>query len=726
MFMGRKDTQVKVRGQRMELGEIETHLSLNKSIQHAMVMYPKAGPCKRQLVGIVSVAKLGATTNANATVELVTSELTASASSELASINKKLSALVPSYMVPSVWIAVHSFPLLVSGKLNRKRVEQWLATMDQVTHQRICGIGETIRVQAPSTEVEQKIHQVWVEVLKLPAEEIGVMQDFATLGGDSILGMQVVAKLRSQGFQITMTDVANARSISQLASRIFRGGSVVVAPAAKIEEATNQPFDLTPIQQFYANFTLKGDYLSKQTNKRFNHTFCLGVKEQLSSSAVNKALEALVSRHSMLRARFQKDKSAACGWKQYISTDVHGSYRFGNWEGVNFDQVKPVIEQNRQSLDIENGPIMAVDLVSHKGEQQCYIVAHHLVVDLVSWNTILRDLEDYIRTGTFLSEKPYPFSAWAKQLSEHAVKNFSPEKSLPIRVPKADFKYWGMEDRINIIRDAKHHTITLSERDTALLMTSCQKSYGAEPMDILCSALSHSFNYVFRDRSAPTIFRYNHGREQIGNADPSGTVGWFTTLSPLHVPIHSRDDSVSVLRRTVEARKKIPMNGLGYFASRYHHPAGVDAFAGQLENMEVSVNYLGVSDSQQRSSSASIFDMSNSIENGLGADGQEVKGFSLFSLNAEVQGGRLQIHCAWNKNMRGQDAIQQWFKTYERALKDIAYRAKKGQLARRSSRSKLGNTSSSNTYLKPVQQSRRRGSRRIGSVDHRLVIPRLV
>ncbi|KAH8203786.1 hypothetical protein TruAng_002079 [Truncatella angustata] len=730
MFMGRKDTQVKVRGQRMELGEIETHLTLNKNIQHAMVMYPKTGPCKRQLVGIVSIAKLGATTNSNAAIELISTELTANASTELGDISKKLSALVPSYMVPSVWIVVHSFPLLISGKLNRKRVEQWLGTMDQATHQRICGIGETIRVQAPSTQVEQQIHQVWVDVLKLPAEEIGVTQDFATLGGDSILGMQVVAKLRSQGFQCTMTDVANARTISQLAARIARGGNLVAVPAAQVEDTTDELFDLTPVQQFYANFTLKGDYLSKQTNKRFNHTFCLGVKEPLSPAVVNKALEALVDRHSMLRARFQKDQSAACGWKQYISSNIVDSYRFNSWDGVSAEEVKPVIEQHRQGLDIENGPIMAVDLVSNKKEQHFYIVAHHLVVDLVSWNTILRDLEEYIRTDTFTSEKPYPFSAWAKQQKEYATKNFSPEKALPMRVPKADLNYWGMEDRINIFRDANHHTITLTERDTAALLTNCQKVYGAEPMDILCSTLSHSFNYVFRDRAAPTIFRYNHGREQIGNADPSGTVGWFTTLSPIHVPIQSRDDSVSVLRRTVEMRKKIPMNGLGYFASRYHHPGGEAAFAGQLENMEVSVNYLGVSDNQQRSNSASIFDMSNSIENGLGAEGQEVKGFSLFALNAEVQGGRLNVHCAWNKNMRGQDQIQQWFKTYERALKDVAYRAKRGQPARRHSKSKQGTSSSSRTLLKPVQlgrvqSGRRRLSRKV-SIDHRLAVPRLV
>ena len=54
-------------------------------------------------------------------------------------------------MVPEVWIAVRSFPLLLPGKLHRKRVEQWLVAIDKATHQRICGMGESIRVQPPST-----------------------------------------------------------------------------------------------------------------------------------------------------------------------------------------------------------------------------------------------------------------------------------------------------------------------------------------------------------------------------------------------------------------------------------------------------------------------------------------------------------------------------------------------------------------------------------------------
>ncbi|KAL2132502.1 hypothetical protein VTI74DRAFT_3721 [Chaetomium olivicolor] len=691
MFVGRKDAQVKVRGQRMELGEIETHLTLNKKVQHAMVAYPAAGPCKRQLVGIVSFVRLGASTNANGEVVLVDPELADGISAEVAEMARDLSARVPSYMIPEVWVVVQSFPLLLSGKLNRKRVEQWLSSMDKETHQKICGMGGSFRVQQPSTQVEQQIHKVWAEVLKLPGDEIGVTQEFTTLGGDSILAMLVVAKLKAQGLRITMTDVISARTIVQLAARISRTGGgednaavTSVQNTARMqvaEETPNELFDLSPIQQFYANFTLKADYLSKQTNKRFNHTFCLRVKKpRLSAAAVREAIEALVKRHGMLRARFQQDPSAACGWRQYISTDATGSFRFCSWDDATLELVRPAVEEARLGLDIEKGPLMAVDLVTvNNDEQYLMVVAHHLVVDLVSWNIILGDLEDYLHSQSFSATTPYPFAAWAKEQKQYAIEHFAPDKALPFRVPLANYGYWDMDDRINVVRDAVSYTIALSGRDTASLLTTCNREYGAEPMDVLCSSLTHSFSYVFRDRSPPTIFRYGHGREPLNQADPSGTVGWFTTLSPLHVVVRRRDDSISVLQRTIEARRAVPLNGLAYFASRYHHPAGAKAFAA-LDRMEVMVNYLGISDNQRRSTgddASSLFDMSNAVQGGMGTEGQEVKGFSLFSIGAEVRDGKLCIQCVWNKKMRRQSSIRKWFYEYGNALKDIAHQVRK-------------------------------------------------
>jgi aryl carrier-like protein len=713
MFIGRKDTQVKVRGQRVELGksytpigiswaietnsdtaigEIETHLSLNKQIQHAMVMYPKVGLCKRKLVGIISLKDFGATTNTNASIELVESDDLKKASDDIAEITANLSAKVPGYMVPNIWVVLRSVPLLVSGKLNRKRVEQWLNHIDEPTHHRICGIGDANKALAPRNRLETELRNIWAEVLKLPASELGTTQHFTALGGDSILAMVVISKLRKKGSNISMADMIKAGNIMKLALLIQQGtATTTFSTQPVVEETTNEVFDLTPMQQYYANFTLKqSNYLCKQTNKRFNHTFCLRVKKRLSASDLSMALEALVERHSMLRARFVRDEGAACGWRQYVPDMSSGSFHFGSWDNYTIDQITPTIEKFRLSLDLENGPIMAADLVTVDEENQYFfIVAHHLVVDLVSWNAILRDLEDMIIHGEFVADKPYPFSTWAKLQREFAEKSLTPQIAYPLKVPPADFAYWGMDRNVHIVRDAAFHQIVLSQTDTTALIQACAKLYSAEPMDILCSALWHSFSLNFRDRNTPTIFRYGHGRENgsipgAGSPDISSTVGWFTTLSPLHVPVSSKDDSLTLLHRTVQTRKRVPANGFHYFASRYHNKSGLDPagqFAGH-DNMEITINYLGVSDGQQRNS-LRIFEIPKDMEAGTSRQDKEVKVFSLFYVSAEVQDGRMHLTCMHNTRAEKQENIEAWFGAYEQCLVDLARRAAAGQIPRR-------------------------------------------
>jgi len=659
-----------------------------------MVMYPKAGLCKRQLVGIVSLKQLGASTNSVAAVELLDGSLQPTAAKIVAEITTELSAIVPGYMVPNMWIVVKSFPMMPSGKLNRKRVDQWLAHIDQATHHQLCGLGGgSGSVRAPASKLETELRGIWADVLKLPAEEIGTTQDFTALGGDSILAMVVISRLRKKGSTITMNDMLKAKNILKLATLVAQGPQMTELAAARqeVEETTDELFDLSPVQQLYANYTLKEtNYLSRQTNKRFHTTFCLQVKQPVAAKDLSRALDALVERHSMLRARFVRDATAACGWRQYVSTKTTESYRFRAWDRYTLDQVKPSVEKARLSLDIEKGPIMATDLVTlEDGSQVFYMVAHHLVVDMISWNTLLRDLEELVLHGACTSDKPYPFSAWARMQREQALKTLAPDVAYPLQVPAADFAYWGMADRLNIVRDVTHRMIAIPERETTALMQNCAKQYGAEPMDVLVSALSHAFSLVFRDRTTPTMFRYSHGREPsflegsaTADVDVSQTVGWFSTICPLQVRVRSRDDSLDVLRRAVETRQRIPANGWAYFASRFHHPDGRIAFEGH-DKMEVSINYLGVADAQARNA-LRLFEMPrNAAEGALGAEGQEVKCLSLFSVTAQVSEGSLQLQCAWNRRARGQEDIEMWFAEFERCLVDVARRAMAGHAMRR-------------------------------------------
>ncbi|KAI6365764.1 hypothetical protein MCOR25_005253 [Pyricularia grisea] len=746
MFCGRKDAQVKVRGQRMELGEIESHLSQNAEIQHAAVLYPTSGPCKGQLVGMVSIKKLGAETNRDGIVELVDGEETSIAAAVTSDATVHLSSLVPGYMIPNLWIAVKSFPLLPSEKLNRKCLSQWLNGMSDELHKCVCGIttaspdgssaSQQLKIVEPSTDAEKIIHQVWCDVLNLQAEEVGVTQDFVTLGGDSILAMAMSSKLRKAGFQVSVTDLLMTRTIKKLAARIGhttkspkdktksplglrmlgffgdsdldndndtgyesdRSDATTAATSVSVTSGSNskegqpvqsqQPtelFDLTPMQQYYASLALGNDELSRQTDARFNHSFCIKLKRPLNPAVLSSAFSEIITRHMMLRVRLQRcdEETAACGFRQFISPDVKKSFRLREWSNVaSVDDVKDRLEDARITLDLENGPISSLDLVTTTGgDSFLYLVTHHIVVDLVSWNSILRDFDDLLYKGAFSYEEPSPFPLWAQKQVEYARLHLDPKTTLPAPIPTADFKFWGMADDNgtplpNLARDTTHHTISIPEAATAMLLRESHAKYKAEPMDILVSALTRSFFLVYGQarESPPAIFRFGHGREDIeGLPDVSSTVGWFSTLSPIHVPIGLGQDcsATSMLSKTVDLRQRTPNNGWAYFASRYHHPEGATVFKGH-ENMEVAINYLGVMDRQVRGADSAIFDLTNMIDGGLGAKGQDVKCMSLFGITAEVRAGSLQVDLEWNRRIRGQSQVKAWWREFEACLKELA------------------------------------------------------
>ncbi|TLS31578.1 hypothetical protein PpBr36_03900 [Pyricularia pennisetigena] len=700
-----------------------------------------------QLVALVSLKKLGAETNRDGIVEIVDGDETSMAAAITSDATTHLSSLVPGYMIPNLWIPVKSFPLLPSEKLNRKCLGQWLNGMSDELHRRVCGIStastdgspasQLVQVVEPSTEAEKSIHQVWCDVLNLQAEEVGVTQDFVTLGGDSILAMAMASKLRKAGFQVSVTDLLMTRTIAKLAARIGHTAkspkdksmrhhlglrlvtlagesdfendndtgyesdnsdattaatSISAASPARSKDArpvqTQQPtelFDLTPMQQYYAGLALGDDELSRQTDARFNHSFCIKLKRPINPAVLSGAYSELISRHMMLRVRLQRcDKeTAACGFRQFISPDVKKSFRLREWSNVaSVDDVKDRLEDARITLDLEHGPISSLDLVSTTaGDSFLYLVAHHLVVDLISWNSILRDFDHLLCKGAFGHEEPSPFPLWAQKQAEYARLHLDPKATLPEPIPPADFEFWGMADADgslvpNLARDSIHHTICLPEAATSVLLRESHVRYKAEPMDVLVSALTRSFFLVYGQmrESPPAMFRFGHGREDVeGLPDVSSTVGWFSTLSPMHVPVGLGGDCTGpgVLARTVELRQRTPHNGWAYFASRYHHPDGGAVFAGH-ERMEVAVNYLGVMDRQVRGLDSAVFDLSRMVDAGLGARGQDVKCMSLFDVTAEVRAGCLVVDLEWNRRIRGQAQVKAWWRELEACLKELA------------------------------------------------------
>lgn len=337
--------------------------------------------------------------------------------------------------------------------------------------------------------------------------------------------MAVMSKCRSESLGVTVENIITSKSIRHLASLVTRFQEVLD------EAEDDREFDLSPIQQFYFR-CMQGN------GTHFNQSMLLSLTRPVTTDAVRSYVSELVKTHSMLRARFSRDGNGV--WKQRITSDVEKSYLLRVYKDHQAEDMERKIEDLQRSLDIVDGPMLAVGLFEcSPGNLQLFIGVHHLVVDVVSWGIIVQDLEDLLqrktttrlRTGT-------SFQKWCRLQSDYVKRNKS-IKTLPVDdIPLADLGYWGMEAIPNHYGDVVTEEIEFESSTSGELLALCRGPLQIEFVDILLATLLMSFCRVFPDRSIPpVIYNEGHGREPWDSAiDISRTVGWFTTMTPVHLP----------------------------------------------------------------------------------------------------------------------------------------------------------------------------------------------
>jgi amino acid adenylation domain-containing protein/non-ribosomal peptide synthase protein (TIGR01720 family) len=327
-YVGRKDNQVKLHGQRMDLGEIEHRLDADPRVRHVIVLLPKTGLCKQRLLAVLSLSGLSTegTVIASGACELVREETRLKyASSDLVEIQNGLGRQLPSYMVPQTWAVVESLPMLVSGKLDRTKVKIWIENISEAAYEQIMDARQNEKCTTQATGVAAALQETWALVLNLPLERVNLNQSFLSLGewcgtgfaeyaftdqkagGDSILAMDVVSRCRKQKINISLRDVLQSESITRLALTAGTGFLSV-----QYEEKTDEPFSLSPIQRLYFQ-SAKGYH----GRSRFNQSISLRLTQRTDANALESAVRTIVRKHSMLRARF--GMSNAGNWQQRIT-----------------------------------------------------------------------------------------------------------------------------------------------------------------------------------------------------------------------------------------------------------------------------------------------------------------------------------------------------------------------------------------------------------------------
>ncbi|PSL55729.1 non-ribosomal peptide synthase protein (TIGR01720 family)/amino acid adenylation domain-containing protein [Saccharothrix carnea] len=519
-FVGRADEQVKIRGFRVELGEIETALLRHPDVREAVVVARADARGHKRLVAYVV------------------------GSARADEVREFLGGSLPDYLVPSVFVPVDALPISPNGKVDR-------AKLPEPDFGALVGAGYV----APDGPVEEALAAVWADVLGVP--KVGAQDNFFTLGGDSILSMQVVARARQAGYRFSTRDLFTHQTVASLAPHV----AVEVASSADRAPVVGE-VPLTPIQHWFL-------HSGRRSPHHFNQSQLVELDPAVDVAALRRALGVLVAHHDALRLRFTSVDGA---WRQH-NDDVREVDVLTVVDGV--DELEEVADEVHASFDLSTGPL--VRAVLFQGDQPLLLlVAHHLVVDGVSWRILLDDLETAYR-GEDLGAKTTSYQEWSRRLEahvhsgalddevEHWTRSFPP-------FPKPG----GAPEAV---------TVELSEEDTDALLRGAPAAYRTRINDVLLAALAWALSR-WTGSSRVAVDLEGHGREDVLDVDLSRTVGWFTTVFPvtLEVPDGGWRDRVKAVRRQLRA---VPGNGFGYGALRQH---GLVPDNGRPA---VSFNYLG-------------------------------------------------------------------------------------------------------------------------------------
>ncbi|GAB1316362.1 hypothetical protein MFIFM68171_06572 [Madurella fahalii] len=654
--LGRRDDQVKIRGQRVELPDIEYHLRKDERVRQALVLYPRVGPCADHLVGILSMVQDKPATGPASSTDITLAN--ADDWTWVPDIQERLSQKVPVYMIPAIWIVLESIPLMpASQKANRKMVSEWTKQMDQPTYEHIAGLSagtSSDDIPTMNSPLEERVRVIWSEILNVGQHTIGPKASFLRLGGDSISAMQVVTRCRNEGINVTVQDILKVKTLSEFCQRVATSDTVQTMVNDIIEDdaESGAPFALSPIQKWFMT-------LAPTAPNYFNQSHLLRFTDKVDFSKLQCALLAIIQRHPMLRARFHEVNG---DWQQYISTDAAGSLQCRQFESVwTIQKVIDYASETQNSLDVTTGPLMAADMYQMSdGASVLFITCHHLVIDLVSWRVVLQELEDTLRSGELkATQKPPSFRTWCRLLQERASSVVdAPE------IPPQDYEFWGITSAENTAAQVTQQQFSLDDQSTELLMGRSNDAFNTEPLDLLLTAVAHSFNQVFCSVRGPVaIFNEGHGRETWRpDVDISSTVGWFTSMCPILLSNHG-GDVLRSLKEVKDVRRRIPEKGLSFFTSFAQNATSA---------VEVTFNYFGLY--QQLERQGALFNrMSWAPFHAPPDSAPDVPRFSIFDVFAGVENGVLSVGFTFNNRVKHRHLVQQWIEACSETLRDLIH-----------------------------------------------------
>ncbi|MGY8867781.1 MAG: condensation domain-containing protein, partial [Methylophagaceae bacterium] len=424
---------------------------------------------------------------------------------------------------------------------------------------------------------------------------IGLESDFFALGGDSIKAIQIVARLRNEGYELKISDVMGS---SRLRDMVLKLKPLI----RKIDQgAVEGDVLLSPIQSaFLANTFAKGTIAEKQL---FHQSFMLCFSGGLKIEETRAIIEKIIAHHDVLRMRYEATEEGE--WRQYnggLQGDYYILEEASLPSSIKDKQEKEAFfeEQGnslKQRIGFKEGPLLGAGLYhdTEVNESHLLLSIHHMLIDLVSWRILCEDIDSLLnqyRKGKklILPEKTDSYRYWMKQSKEYAQGHLLERQRTyweQQQIAKTDTISVQVPNEKNIFEVSKRVGFSLSKQETALVQQGMNTKNKVETDAILLAALSRAMKATFGVERVRVLLE-GHGREEyLEQTDISRTLGWFTSMYPF--VLDGKQETIESVLLLQDSLRQVPDKGVGYGLLRYLSENQLPA----IEDAQVTFNYLG-------------------------------------------------------------------------------------------------------------------------------------
>lgn len=548
-FIGRTDHQIKIRGFRVELGEIEDTLTALPEVSLAVVIAKPHG-ATHQLIGYCSVNDPQLRNSADLSTRLMA----------------ELARRLPDYMVPALLVILPELPLSVNGKIDRNALPE-----PQI-------LSETAG-RKPYTPKELVICQAFAALLDVV--DVSAEDDFFRLGGDSISAMALANQLRHSGWQLRPRDIFSQRTPEAMAEKL----EPVNKSANSVNKLQKSVLTHLPIINWFTE--------KYGIDSCFAHGIFIELPAKLTAHQLREALFRLKQLHPALYARTENnhliigeypaqfDESDLSVWVHCQDLELSAEQAF--YEAVN-------------QLDTKNGKLFhACLLQTEELSQFLVLVIHHLVIDGVSWRILLTELPQIVED--IVTHQPLSIASEQTTLAE-----WDYYLSQQISKRKHELIFWqsmlpdksaSWEGKNNPIGNSCHKRVLLNEQHSQQILLTLPNQYLSTVDEILLSLLCYAFYNQFDQRQL-SVQLESHGRDAFDDhIDLSRTIGWFTAEYPVLFRSEQHPmNPVEIVRMVKSVLRAVPDRGIGYGLLRYSDPESKRILS-DYPAPTILFNYLG-------------------------------------------------------------------------------------------------------------------------------------